>query len=208
MNTIKMIHISISVIHEEHASLSAMLYSLRLMIERGMEDQPAVFFDVLRAMIFYIDEVPEKQHHTKESELLFPAIARRTVDGGELISQLESDHRQGEKAVRELQHKLLAWEILGESRRKEFEEKADLYIDFYLNHIRLEEKYLIPQALKVLTAADWKELDKAFEKNSDPMSQQQPRDPVYDRLFTKIVMHTPEPIGLGSTLRQRQFDAH
>ncbi len=203
-----MIHTSISVIHEEHASLSAMLYSLRLMIERGMEDQPAVFFDVLRAMIFYIDEVPEKQHHTKESELLFPAIARRTDDGGELISQLESDHRQGEKAVRELQHKLLAWEILGESRRKEFEEKADLYIDFYLNHIRLEEKYLIPQALNVLTAADWKELDKAFEKNSDPMSQQQPRDPVYDRLFTKIVMHTPEPIGLGSTLRQRQFDAH
>ncbi len=203
-----MIHTSISVIHEEHASLSAMLYSLRLMIERGMEDQPTVFFDVLRAMIFYIDEVPEKQHHTKESELLFPAIARRTDDGGELISQLESDHRQGEKAVRELQHKLLAWEILGESRRKEFEEKADLYIDFYLNHIRLEEKYLIPQALNVLTAADWKELDKAFEKNSDPMSQQQPRDPVYDRLFTKIVMHTPEPIGLGSTLRQRQFDAH
>ncbi len=203
-----MIHTSISVIHEEHASLSAMLYSLRLMIERGMEDQPAVFFDVLRAMIFYIDEVPEKQHHTKESELLFPAIARRTDDGGELISQLESDHRQGEKAVRELQHKLLAWEILGESRRKEFEEKADLYIDFYLNHIRLEEKYLIPQALNVLTAAEWKELDKAFEKNSDPMSQQQPRDPVYDRLFTKIVMHTPEPIGLGSTLRQRQFDAH
>lgn len=203
-----MIHTSISVIHEEHASLSAMLYSLRLMIEKGMEDQPAVFFDVLRAMIFYIDEVPEKQHHTKESELLFPAIARRTDDGGELISQLESDHRQGEKAVRELQHKLLAWEILGESRRKEFEEKADLYIDFYLNHIRLEEKYLIPQALNVLTAADWKELDKAFEKNSDPMSQQQPRDPVYDRLFTKIVMHTPEPIGLGSTMRQRQFDAH
>ena len=203
-----MIHTSISVIHEEHASLSAMLYSLRLMIERGMEDQPAVFFDVLRAMIFYIDEVPEKQHHTKESELLFPAIARRTDDGGELISQLESDHRQGEKAVRELQHKLLAWEILGESRRKEFEETADLYIDFYLNHIRLEEKYLIPQALKVLTATDWKELDKAFEKNSDPMSQQQPRDPVYDRLFTKIVMHTPEPIGLGSTMRQRQFDAH
>ena len=55
MNIIKMIHTSISVIHEEHASLSAMLYSLRLMIERGMEDQPAVFFDVLRAMIFYID---------------------------------------------------------------------------------------------------------------------------------------------------------
>jgi hypothetical protein len=32
-------------------------------------------FDVLRAMLFYIDEFPERLHHTKESELLFPSCA-------------------------------------------------------------------------------------------------------------------------------------
>jgi hypothetical protein len=31
-------------------------------------------FDVLRAMLFYIDEFPERLHHTKESELLFPKL--------------------------------------------------------------------------------------------------------------------------------------
>ena len=201
-----MSHISIKVIQDEHSSLSAMLKSLRMMIQRGLDNEPLKFFDILRAMIFYIDEVPEKQHHTKESELLFPAIAKRSEEDKDLISQLEAEHHQGEKAIRELQHKLLAWEILGDSQRIEFEETANTYIDFYLNHIQLEEKFLIPQALQVLKPEDWLMLDKAFEKNSDPLSKSRQRDPIYDRLFTKIVMHTPEPIGLGASFRQRQRD--
>lgn len=201
-----MSHISIKVIQDEHSSLSAMLKSLRMMIQRGLDNEPLKFFDVMRAMIFYIDEVPEKQHHTKESELLFPAIAKRSEEDKDLISQLEAEHHQGEKAIRELQHKLLAWEILGDSQRIEFEETANTYIDFYLNHIQLEEKFLIPQALQVLKPEDWLMLDKAFEKNSDPLSKSRQRDPIYDRLFTKIVMHTPEPIGLGASFRQRQRD--
>ena len=201
-----MSHISIKVIQDEHSSLSAMLKSLRMMIQRGLDNEPLKFFDILRAMIFYIDEVPEKQHHTKESELFFPAIAKRSDESKDLISQLESEHRQGEMAIRELQHKLLAWEILGDSRRLDFEETANVYIDFYLNHIRLEEKFLIPQALLVLEPEDWVILDKSFEKNCDPLSKSRKRDPIYDRLFTKIVMHTPEPIGLGASLRQHQRD--
>jgi hypothetical protein len=40
-------------------------------------DEPERFFDVLRAMLFYIDEFPERLHHPKESDLLFPKLARR-----------------------------------------------------------------------------------------------------------------------------------
>ena len=80
-----MSHISIKVIQDEHSSLSAMLKSLRMMIQRGLDNEPLKFFDILRAMIFYIDEVPEKQHHTKESELFFPAIAKRSDDSKDLI---------------------------------------------------------------------------------------------------------------------------
>jgi hypothetical protein len=54
-----MSHISIKVIQDEHSSLSAMLKSLRMMIQRGLDNEPLKFFDVMRAMIFYIDEVPE-----------------------------------------------------------------------------------------------------------------------------------------------------
>jgi hypothetical protein len=49
----------------------------------------------------------------------------------------------------------------------------------------------------VLTEADWKTLDAAFATNCDPLTGKYPRDPVYDRLFTRIVMRAPSPIGLG-----------
>ena len=50
---------------------------------------------------------------------------------------------------------------------------------------------------RVLEAQDWKVLDAAFETNHDPLAATRPRDPQYDRLFTRIVMEAPEPIGLG-----------
>lgn len=73
-----MSHISLKTINEEHATLNAMLQSLLMMIKRGPLNAPELFFDILRAMLFYIDEVPEKQHHPKETELLFPIVAKRS----------------------------------------------------------------------------------------------------------------------------------
>jgi len=49
-------HTCIQVIYDEHSSISAILKSLRMMIRRGPQDEPEIFFDVMRAMLFYIDE--------------------------------------------------------------------------------------------------------------------------------------------------------
>ena len=60
-------HSSLQTIRDEHASLAAMLQSMRMMVERGPSDDRRNFFDVVRAMLFYIDEFPERLHHPKES---------------------------------------------------------------------------------------------------------------------------------------------
>lgn len=62
------------VIRDEHASLAAMLQSLAMMVRMGPGDERAAYFEVVRAMLFYIDEIPEKQHHPIESSLLFPRV--------------------------------------------------------------------------------------------------------------------------------------
>ncbi len=190
-------HISLRIIGEEHASLSSVLQSIRMMLKRGPQDSPEIFFDVMRAMLFYIDEIPEKQHHIKESALLFPPLAARSAHCADVIAQLERDHEKSEPAVRELQHLLVAWEMLGDSRRQEFEDETLKYIDFYSAHMHLEESIIIPEAIKVLTDDDWEKLDAAFQTNTDPLSDRIQRIPMYDRLFTKIVMRAPAPIGLG-----------
>lgn len=192
-----MTHESIRIIHDEHAALAALLQSLRMMVKRGPGEDPHEFFDVLRAMLFYIDEFPERLHHPKESELLFPPIARQAPYLSEAIERLDEDHTQSESMVRELQHLLLAWELLGEARREAFEKKLNKYLDFYLEHMRLEESVVMPVAEKVLSDADWQALDAAFVVNCDPLTGKYPRDPVYEKLFTRIVMRAPAPIGLG-----------
>ena len=192
-----MAHESLRIIHDEHAALSAMLQSLRMMVQRGPANGPEQFFDVLRAMLFYIDEFPERLHHTKESELLFPPVRARAPHLKEALDRLDHDHEKGESAVRELQHLLLAWELLGETRRPAFDQAVQRYLDFYLAHMKLEETVILPEAEKVLTAEDWKSLDAAFATNCDPLTGKYPRDPLYDRLFTRIVMRAPAPIGVG-----------
>jgi hemerythrin-like domain-containing protein len=167
------------------------------MLNRGPKDEPEIFFDVLRAMLFYIDEIPEKQHHVKESTLLFPTLVARSPQVIEVINKLEKEHAKGEAEVQKLQQLLVAWEMLGELRRQEFEDATHKYLDFYLEHLRIEETVIIPEAIKVLTDEDWKKLDLAFQSNTDPLSKRNPRISIYDRLFTNIVMRAPTPIGLG-----------
>ncbi len=192
---------ALRVIRDEHASLAAMLQSLLQMIQRGPEpagkDQHELFFDVLRAMLFYIDEFPEKLHHPKESDLLFPRVARASPQVMATIEQLERDHMSGERQVRELMHQLMAWEYLGETRRPAFEVAAKRYVDFYLEHMRLEETVVLPEAERCLDDGDWHALNAAFATNQDPLNSRIPRDPQFDRLFTRIVMRAPAPVGLG-----------
>jgi len=52
-----MTHESIGIIRDEHTALAAMLRSLGMMVERGPGNEPENFFGVLRAMLFYIDDV-------------------------------------------------------------------------------------------------------------------------------------------------------
>ena len=105
----------------------------------------------------------------------------------------------GEAAVRRLQHLLLAWELLGESRREAFMQELERYLSFYLEHMRVEEQEILPRAEQALSADEWAALDAVFAQNRDPMTGKYPRDAAYDRLFTRIVMKAPAPIGLGGT---------
>ena len=191
-----MSQLALMIIRQEHSALSAMLRSLALMIERGPGEQPERFFDVLRAMLFYIDEFPERMHHPKESDLLFPRLVRVAPELLGVVSRLEAEHASGQDSVRALQHLLLAWELLGESRRPEFTEAAQAYLAFYLAHMQTEELELLPLAESLLDDQDWTALNTAFGAHHDPLAAGV-RDPCYDRLFSRIVLTAPAPIGVG-----------
>jgi hemerythrin-like domain-containing protein len=197
-------HAAIRVILEEHSAMSAMLRSISLLLAEHRRRGSLPDFSVLRAMLFYVDEFPERLHHAKESELLFPLLRKRTTDGDEVLDRLDREHAEGEHAIRELEHELLGFEMMADTgqlcqRRDRFEHAMQRYIDFYLAHIRAEETEVLPLAQHVLTAEDWAGLDHAFCANRDPLAGHEP-DENYRHVFKKILWALPPPLGIGPTI--------
>ena len=81
-------NVALRVIRSEHSALAAMLHSLSLMLAQSRRDGTMPDFAVVRAMLLYVDEFPERLHHRKESELLFPRVRERVPDLGPVLVRL------------------------------------------------------------------------------------------------------------------------
>jgi hemerythrin-like domain-containing protein len=196
-------HATLRVIRDEHAVLAAVLRSISLLLSECRRHRVQPDFAVLRAMLFYIDEFPEKVHHTKESELLFPKMRERGAALA-VLDRLDAEHAASHRAVLELEHDLLALEMMSDAkdadaRRARFEARMHDYVTAYLEHIRLEEVEVLPLAERVLTAADWAALDAAFMKNRDPLTHRE-GDDAFRPLFKRILTTLPAPLGLGPAM--------
>ena len=82
---------ALRVIQAEHQALAAMLRSLVMLIDHSRRAGKPPPFDVVRAMLFYIDEFPERLHHPKESDLLFPKVRARRPDLAAVFDSLDED---------------------------------------------------------------------------------------------------------------------
>lgn len=194
--------LTVRVIRAEHDALAAMLRTVPLLLQAQQRASVAPDFGALRAMLFYVDEFPERLHHKKESELLFPKLRALAPTLRATLDELEADHAQGERAIRELQHSLLAWEQMGASRRDKFAEQLRVYAARYLRHMKREETELLPRALDTFTPQDWAELDEAFGSHQDPLAPRpgQAADATYAPLRERILAALPSPFGWGPAL--------
>jgi hemerythrin-like domain-containing protein len=182
---------TLRIIRAEHDALAALLHTMLLMANQSPPD-----FEALRAMLFYVDEFRERRHHPQESQLLFPKLRALAPQSRALLDRLDHDHGRGERAVRALQHELLAYELLGAPRRAGFLQAVQRYVDGYLQHMGLEEREVLPLARQALREEDWVELNQAFARQRDPLSGGTPAAD-YQALFQRILALVPAPLGLG-----------
>jgi hemerythrin-like domain-containing protein len=188
---------ALRIIRDEHAALAALLRSMVLLLRDAHRRHKEPDFRVLRAMLFYVDEFPERLHHVKESTMLFPRLRQCAPEAAAVLGRLDQEHRSGSARIRELEHKLTAWEFLGAPRREAFVHALDAYVAFYLEHMRVEETQVLPLAERHFGEADWLMLDRAFGAHRDPLVTLGPETP-YVELFRTIVNTTPAPYGLGA----------
>lgn len=189
----------ISIIRDEHRSISGILHGMDYLMKEIREHGAKVDTRIFWAMLYYLDTFAERMHHPKEDHYLFRVLKQRTGDAAEVISELESEHAHGGERMKQLEQTLARYQEGGDREFPAFAEAADRFIRNYREHMRKEEQIVLPVAEKALLAADWAEIDRAFEENRDPLaSGREERD--FEKLFTRIVSLAPPPIGVGPAL--------
>ncbi|MGQ2999415.1 hemerythrin domain-containing protein [Variovorax sp.] len=184
---------AVQLILEDHQALATVLRALGDSVEQARRSARRPDFDELRAMLFYLDEMPARMHHASESELLFPKIRERCPALRPVLARLEAEHERGESSVRELEHALTAWELMGEVHRESFQLLLQTHATVYLGHMEVEESYVLPVAADYLSPADWRELAEALARqrgDTDAAMTQGHR-----ALFARITARTscPDP---------------
>jgi len=190
---------AISILKSEHRSISAVLHGLKELARMAQDATVRPRFQVLRSMLRYMDEYPERLHHPKEDEHLFARVAARAPEARLLVEELQAEHQEGARLIRELERALLFFEEGWPAGAREFAHAVDTYAEFHWKHMRKEEQQLLPLAQRCLTAEDWKAIDAAFVANLDPVAGMQERD--YEKLFSRIANLAPAPVGLGGSWR-------
>lgn len=150
---------AIATLRDEHRSLAAILHALLARVDdtTGPVD-PAL----LRAMLFYIEQFPERLHHPKEDAWLFRKLRERSSECDALLSELEQQHVAGARCFAELGQALEAGD------RPAFRKGVHEFAEMQWRHMHMEESLVLPAASRVLQPGDWKLIAEAFYTNTDP----------------------------------------
>lgn len=187
---------AVHIIRNEHRSLAAVLHGMLYLVHEIRDRGASPNFDLLGAMIYYIDAFPERFHHPKEDGYLFKLLRSRCPDAVPLIDRLTAEHRTGAEKIRTLEQVLTRYQNGGASEFPNFLAAVETYAAFHWEHMRSEEKELLPLAEQHLTAGDWEAIDAAFLGHSDALLGAE-AGAHYDDVFRRIANLAPPPIGMG-----------
>lgn len=180
----------IRLIQQEHINLTSVIHCMQQFVRALGQDGTPADLKVMRAMLLYVIDYPERVHHPKEEEHLFARLRQRSRDVDSTLDELTRQHVRGTTLTRELEHALARYEFQGAPALPALRLLVEEYGKFFFEHMRLEEDVVLPAALRHLTEADWIVIDLAFSANGDPLTGA-PIQNNYTRLYQLIVHARP-----------------
>jgi len=187
---------ALGIIRDEHRSIAAVLHGMRYLVHEIRNRGTKPDFELLGAMIYYIDAFPERFHHPKEDAYLFRALRLRHPESVSLLDRLEKEHQIGARMIRTLEQALTRYRHGRARELPGFAAAVEEYAAFHWVHMRVEETEVLPLAQMHLTAQDWETIDAAFAGHSDPLFTVE-AGAEYQALFKRICNLAPPPIGVG-----------
>ena len=189
---------AINIIRAEHRALAAVINNIKAMLLEVQAGRMTMDFRLFWAMVYYIDEFPDRLHHPKEDDWLFARLKQRTQLADGLIDTLQSQHQAEPAALAGMRRDLGNFEAGVPGSMETLQTTVATYADFTWKHLRAEENELLPLAEAHLLPSDWDAIADAFAQNADPLTGSADNE-LFDKLFHDIVNRTPAPLGLGAT---------
>ena len=185
---------SLRIISEDHSNMWRLATTLDHVAEEieGGTQVDAAFFN---SVFDYIEQFVDRYHHPKEDDHLFRLLRLRSAQAAAILDALQQEHRDGPQQLMALRA-CVAQAVRGELTAPGLVATLRAYTAGLKNHMRQEEKLVIPLAREVLTQEDWVEIDHAFLDNKDPLFGDKAKAE-FRELFHRIASLAPEPIGLG-----------
>jgi hemerythrin-like domain-containing protein len=187
---------AIGILQDEHRTFAALLHALRYLVVETRERRAAPRFDVLGAIVYFLDTYSERIHHPRETNYLFRRLRVRFPPAAPTLDLLEEEHHAGERAINDLEQALTRYRHGGDAEFAPFAVAAEAYVDLQQRHMRREERDVLPLAREHLLPEDWRVIDEAFAGNAVPAFRAESVAD-YRALFSRIVAMAPPPIGVG-----------
>jgi hemerythrin-like domain-containing protein len=187
---------AIRLIKDEHRSLAAVLQAAEFAVGKAVSAGKLPDFELLRAMLYYLREFPERRHHPNEDRVLFARIKARTHEADAAIAELEDEHQRGKNMLQSLTIALDNWQARAADGRL-FAEALSDFARFYWAHMEKEETSVMPVAERSLSNEDWHEIHAAFESHVDPMFGDDTAND-FRNLYSRIIRLAPPPMGAGN----------
>jgi hemerythrin-like domain-containing protein len=190
---------ALEIMRSEHRTLGAAIHALVGIVDSVAVRGGTPNFELLRALLHYIDQFPDQFHHPKEDHYLFRLVLLRAPDSAALIHRLEDEHKVNKGLMIALCGLLEIWRANSDRRDAllRFQSEVQYYADFHWAHMRREENEVFPLAEQHLLPEDWSEINEAFAGNQDPLFGLTAKEH-YDEMLRRIVLRAPEPYGVGA----------
>ena len=191
---------ALATIKREHEGLATVLHVLWLLAEDVRKHGVEPDFKLFATILYYIAAFTERFHHPKEDDYLFKLLLSRTDRADAVIDELKAEHARGPELVGGLEQALVHYQGGSPIGLEDFARLVERYTAFIFEHMRKEERLVIPAAEKALAPADWETIDAAFRAHQDPLFGPRPQQE-FGELYSRIAILAPKK--LKQSMRKR-----
>ena len=161
-----------ALIQDEHRSLAAIVQEMERLVAEARGGNGDGFDRIgFELMLRYVIDFPEQLHHPKEEQTLHRLMRGRTDRANALLADLEAQHHREYELVAALQTAASACPDGARSDDAALTTLAaalEAFAAHVWQHLKSEERVLLPMAMEVLDGKDWAEIARVFDGNRDP----------------------------------------